>query len=187
MRRMLPRLGVAALAVLGWLLSGAVHEVGHALVARTAGLRIVHMQPWALWGRAHIRFAGETTGSWYAAISASGMLLTVLVGIAGAAAVTLAARGHPAIRRVTWLFVPMMSQCLAWVGLPLAIAWGARAPTDDIAQFIQHTGWRPMTASLIGLCLAVLCASVLMGAFPRGAANQAPAVTTRKPGWTHCE
>jgi hypothetical protein len=177
---MLPRLEVAALAVLGWFLSGAIHEVGHALVARTAGLRIVHMQPWALLGRVHVQFAGETTGSWCAAINIAGMLFTVLVGSAGAVAVTLTARRHPAIRRVTWLFVPMMCQCLAWVGMPLAIVFGASAPTDDITQFIQQTGWHPIAVSLIGLSLVVLWAAVLMWAFRRGAANQASEVTARK-------
>jgi len=63
-----------------------------------AGLQILHLQPWALFGRAHGRLAGETTQAWFAAVSISGMLFTVLIGVTGALLTGLAARKSPALQ-----------------------------------------------------------------------------------------
>ena len=46
MNKALARLLTAVLAISGWLLYGPVHELGHALVAKMAGLHIIHIQPW---------------------------------------------------------------------------------------------------------------------------------------------
>ena len=171
MRRPYYALLVAGLAGSGWFLSGAVHEIGHAIVAKVAGLEIVHMQPWALLGRVHVRFAGETTRSWYAVIDISGMLFTVLIGICGIVGTTFLAQKWRAVSLAVWFFIPMMCQCLAWVALPLAIVLGASAPTDDVTSFIQTTGWHPLAVLLIGVALVAICAGVLKWVFKRGRTN----------------
>ena len=172
MKKPLYALLVAGLAGCGWLLSGAVHEIGHAIMAMVAGLEIVHMQPWALLGRVHVRFAGETTRSWYAAVDISGMLFTVLVGICGAVAASLLAQKWRAVILAVWLFIPMMCQCLAWVALPVAIILGGSAPRDDVTNFMQQTGWHARAVLLIGLALVASCAVVLRWTFKRGRTNQ---------------
>jgi hypothetical protein len=171
MRRPLYALLVTGLAGSGWLLSGALHEIGHAIVAKLAGLEIVHMQPWALLDRVHVRFAGETTRPWYAAIDISGMLFTVLIGICGTVGAVSLARKRRGVSLVVWFFIPMMCQCLAWVALPLAIILGARAPRDDVTSFMQQTGWHALAVLLIGLALVAVCAGVLRWTLRRGRAN----------------
>jgi len=171
MKRLHNALLVAGLAGCGWLVSGAVHEVGHAIVARGAGLDVVHMQPWAILGRAHVRLAGETSRSWRAAVDIAGMLFTVLVGICGTVGASLLAQKWRAVRLSVWLFIPMMCQCLAWVVLPVAILFGASSPRDDVTNFMQHAEWDARAVLLIGLALVALCAVVLRWAFKRGRAN----------------
>ncbi|OGV70315.1 MAG: hypothetical protein A2283_08205 [Lentisphaerae bacterium RIFOXYA12_FULL_48_11] len=178
MKRLHYALLVAGFAGCGWLLSGAVHEVGHAIVARGAGLDIVHIQPWALLGQAHVRLAGETTRSWYAAVDISGMLFTVLVGICGTVGASLLAQKWRAVSLSVWLFIPMMCQCLAWVALPVAIIFGASVSRDDVTNFMQHTGWHALAVLLIGLALVTSCAVVLRWAFKRGRTNQCFHATT---------
>jgi hypothetical protein len=153
-----PRLIIASLVLSGWLLSGAIHELGHAITGKIAGLNIVNIQ---LFGRVHLRFSGKTTTLWNAAISISGMLFTVMVGLAGALAVILLKGQWPYIRYAVWLFVPMMSQSLAWFCLSLLISCGIKIPNDDIQKFMQQTEWPPLVVSLIGLILIVLCVAVL--------------------------
>lgn len=165
MKRLLYLLLVAGLAGCGWLLSGAVHEIGHAIVAKGAGLDIVSMQPWAIFGRAHVQLAGETTRLWYAAVDISGMLFTVLVGICGTVGVSFLARQWRSVSLALWIFIPMMCQCLAWVVLPLAIMLGASAPSDDVTNFMQRTGWHALAVLMIGVALVTTCAAVLRWAF----------------------
>lgn len=169
-----PRITIVVLAVLGWFLSGAIHELGHVLVAKMAGLKVIHIQPWALMGRVHVRFAGETTGFWHAAINISGMLFTVLVGITGTIVTFVAARRRPAMKIGMWLFIPMMCQSFAWIVLPLAVAFGASAPSDDVTSFMHNSGWGALAVSATGLCLAALCGGALMWTYKQGAANKRP-------------
>lgn len=163
---------MAASAIVGWILSSPIHEFGHAIVAKMAGLQVVHLQPWAILGHAHIQLSGETTAAWSAAVNISGMLFTVLVGIVGVVTTVVVAQQLPKILLVTWLFVPMMCQSLAWFGLPLAIMFGADAATDDVTKFIHHAGLHPFAVAIIGLCLMTICTAVLMSAFRRAPANK---------------
>ena len=153
-----PRLIIAALVLSGCVLSGAIHEVGHAIVGKMAGLNVVYIQ---FFGRVRLYLSGKTTGLWYAAISISGMLFTVLVGLAGTLAVILLGGKWPYIRYAVWLFVPMMAQALAWFCLPLVVVFGIKIPDGDIQKFMQQTEWSPLIVSLIGLMLVVLCVAVL--------------------------
>jgi hypothetical protein len=153
-----PRLIIAAFVLSGWVLSGAIHELGHAIVGKLAGLDVANIH---LFGRVRLRFSGKTTSLWYAAISISGMLFTVVVGLAGALAIVLLGGKWPYIRNAVWFFIPMMLQSLAWFCLPLLISCGIKIPDDDIQKFMRHTEWPPLVVSLIGLILIVLCVVVL--------------------------
>jgi hypothetical protein len=157
-----PRLIIAALVLFGSILSGTIHELGHAIVGKMAGLNVDYIQ---LFGRVRMRFSGEPTGLWNAAIGISGMLFTVLVGLAGTLGAILLGSKWPHIRCAVWFFVPMMAQALAWLCLPLVTIFGIKIPDGDIQRFMEHTGWPPLVVSLIGLMLLVLCVAVLKWAW----------------------
>jgi len=153
-----PRLTIGVFVLCGVVLSGTVHELGHAIAGKMAGLHVVYIQilPPAL------RLSGEPSGFWNAMISISGVVFSVLVGLAGTLGVVLLASRWPHIRYAVWLFVPMMAQALAWFCLPLVAVVGVRIPDGDIQKFIQQTKCPPVVVSLIGLMLVVLCVAALM-------------------------
>lgn len=154
---MYPRLIIVACVLFGTVLSGIIHELGHAIAGKMAGLDIVYIQIFP----PGLRLSGEPTGFWNAAISISGMLFAVLVGLAGTLALIVLGSKWPHSRDAVWLFIPMMAQALPWLCLPWVAVFGVRIPDGDIQRFMQHTGWPTWVASLIGLMLAVSCAAVL--------------------------
>ncbi len=151
------RLIIAVLVLFGAGLSGVIHEIGHAIVGKMAGLNVVYIQLFP----PGLRLSGEATRLWNAAISISGGLFTVLVGLAGALGVALLETKWPSIRCAVWCFVPIMAQALALFCLPLVAVFGAKIPDGDIRKFMQQTGWSPLGVSLIGLVLVVLCVAAL--------------------------
>ncbi|MDD4538715.1 MAG: hypothetical protein PHT80_06835 [Lentisphaeria bacterium] len=161
MRRRLEIIRVCCLGLAGVVVSGAVHESGHALVAAWAGLDIVRLQLWIIAGPPHVLMAGETTRSSYAAIAIAGMLLTVLVGLFGTISAGLLTRKWPPARWVIVFFFPMLCQSLAWVILPLAIILGAPAPKDDVTTFMRDTGLHAIAILAIGLAVTAIAALAL--------------------------
>jgi hypothetical protein len=148
---------IVILVLLGFFLSAATHESGHLLVGKMAGLKVVFIQiipP-------GVGLSGEATRFWNAAISVSGMLLAVLVGLAGALAIVLLQEEYPCVKYAIWLFVPMMAQALLWFALSVVAVFGAKTPDGDILKFAQQTEWPPLVVSLIGLVPVVLCAAIL--------------------------
>ncbi len=157
---MSPVLIAVALMLAGWLLSGIIHEFGHAIVGRMAGLKIVYIQIFP----PGLRLSGEPIGFWNAAISISGTLSVVLVGLAGTLAVLGLGGKWPGIRHAVWLFIPMMAQAFPWLFLPWVAVLGVNtrdAGDGDIQRFMRHTGWPPWAVSLMGLLLVASCAAVL--------------------------
>ena len=152
-----PRLIIVVLVLLGSVLSGIIHEIGHAIVGKLAGLNVVYIQLFP----PGVRLSGEATHFWNAAISISGMLFTVLVGLAGTLGVILLGSKWPSVRYAVWFFVPMMAQALGWFGMSVVNVLGIKRPNDDVQKFIQQTEWPPFAVSLIGLVLVVLCVAVL--------------------------
>jgi hypothetical protein len=175
MNREFPWFKSAALASAGWLVSGAVHEAGHALAAKMAGLKVVEFQPWAFLGRLHVRYTGVTTDAWWASIHISGMLFAVLIGILGAVVVTFITRKWVRAGLAVWFFVPIMCQCLAWLAVPIATMLGTTAAGDDVTKFMLRTAWSPWVVLVIGLALAVLCGSVLRWSYMTIKAYKTPA------------
>lgn len=150
---------IVILFLLGFFLSAAIHESGHLIVGRMAGLNLDFIQiipP-------GVGFSGKASPSWNAAISVSGMLCTVLAGLAGALAVVLLQAKWPYARYAIWLFLPMMAQALVWFALSLVAAFGAGLPGGDILKFTQQTEWLPFLVCLIGLVSVALCVAVLKG------------------------
>lgn len=163
--RMINMLPTLLIVIFGWFLSGVIHELGHLIVGKIAGLKVDSIQPWAIFGGLHVRFSGKTTNLWYAAISISGPLLPVLVGVTGVLAIILLKDKWPYIRYAVWVFWPMMVQSLMLLCVPLAAAFGIKASNDDVTKFIELAEWPPLAVSLIGLLLAGLCVVVLKWAF----------------------
>ena len=157
------------LASIGWPLSGALHELGHALAASMAGLEVTSIQPWMFMGRVHVHLEGSTSDAWRAIIYVAGMLVTVTVGLAGIGIVGLVSRRSCAAKADLWFFLPMVCQCLAWITLPLALILGMHAPTDDVARFLRHSGWNPVAVTSMGVFLAGVCGGILRWAY-----NQSP-------------
>jgi hypothetical protein len=60
MNKIFPRLSIAVFGLLGWYLSGAIHELGHAGAVKLAGLEVVEIQPWVFLGKVHMQYAGVT-------------------------------------------------------------------------------------------------------------------------------
>lgn len=161
---MSPGLIAAVLMLAGWFLSGIIHELGHAIAGKMAGLDVVYIQIFP----PGLRLSGEPVGFWNAAISISGMLSAVLVGLAGTLAVLGLEGRWPFIRHAVWLFIPMMAQALPWLFLPWITVFGVntRDGVDgDVRRFMRHTGWPTWAVSLIGLTLVVSCAAVLRWAW----------------------
>lgn len=154
---MSPELIAAALLLAGWLLSGIIHELGHAIAGRMAGLRVVYIQVFP----PGLRLSGEPIGFWNAAVSISGMLSAVLVGLAGTLAVLGLGGRWPCIRHAVWLFIPMMAQALPWLFLPWVAVFSVNKRDGDIERFMRQTKWPTWAVSLIGLTLVVSCAAVL--------------------------
>jgi hypothetical protein len=152
-----PRLITAILVLLGTMMSGVIHEMGHAIVGRMAGLHVIYIQLFP----PGLRLSGEATRFWNAAISISGMLFAVLVGLAGVIGVVLLETKWPSIRYAVWLFVPMLAQSLGWFCVSLVNVLGFKVPNDDVQKFTQQTQLPPLLVSLIGLVLAVFCVVVL--------------------------
>jgi len=152
-----PRLIIGVFVLCGVVLSGTVHELGHAIAGKMAGLNVVYIQLFP----PGLRLSGEPNGFWNAAVSISGMLFAVLVGLAGTLGVILLGSKWPYVRYAVWLFVPMMAQALAWFCLPLVAVFGVRIPDGDIQKFMRQTNCPPVAVSLIGLMLVVLCVAVL--------------------------
>ncbi|HRY52061.1 MAG TPA: hypothetical protein P5186_28865 [Candidatus Paceibacterota bacterium] len=150
-------LTILILVLLGWILSGIVHELGHAIVGKMAGLNVLYIQLFP----PRVRLSGEAADSWNAAISISGILFAVLVGLAGGLAVVLLGRKWPGIRYAIWLFVPMMAQALGWLCASLALVFGMRLPGSDVQTFTQQAGWPPLIAALIGIVMVMSCVAIL--------------------------
>jgi hypothetical protein len=152
------------LASTGWLLSGALHELGHALAASMAGLEVTSIQPWMIMGRVHVHMEGSTSDAWRAIINVSGMLVAVSVGLAGTGIVGLSSRRNCAAKAGLWFFLAMLCQCLAWIIFPLAPTFGVHTPSDDVARFILNSRWSPIVVTAMGVSIAGVCAGVLVWA-----------------------
>ncbi|MEN6335790.1 MAG: hypothetical protein ABFE01_16175, partial [Phycisphaerales bacterium] len=149
---MYPSLMIVACVLFGTVLSGILHELGHAIAGKMAGLDVVCIQIFP----PGLRLSGEPIGFWNAAISISGMLFAVLAGLAGTFVVLGLEGKWPCIRYAVWLFIPMMAQALPWLCLPWITVFrvNTRDGGDgDIQRFMRHTGWPTWAVSLIGLTL----------------------------------
>lgn len=168
-----------ACTLLGASLSGAVHELGHVIVATCAGLKVVEIQPWFFLGRAHVRFSGSTSQGWQPAIHVAGMLFAVGAGILGMWLVGKMVQRDRAYIPVAWIFLPMLCQALAWVVLPTIIFLGGRAPRDDVTMFIQTSGLDPLVVALLGLSLVLVSTVVVIKTYKtwRAKALQITSVT----------
>ena len=145
----------------GWFLSGVIHELGHAITGKMAGLNIEYIQliPPGL------SFSGKTSKSWLAAMSIAGPLLPVLVGVTGVLAIILLKKKYTFIIYTIWIFIPMMMHSLMLLCVPIGRTFGIKAPNNDVTKFIELVEWPSLAVSLIGLLLAGFCVIILKWVF----------------------
>ncbi len=153
---------LCACAFAGALLSGAVHEIGHAAVAKFAGLEVVRIQPWFLLGRPHVQWHGTIAPEWRAAVNIGGMLASVSVGLLGFLLLQRVIRRDSPLIVTALLLLPMVCQSLAWLVLPLVLMLGGSAPRDDVTAFIKNTRWGHLPVALVGLTLTSFSALVVV-------------------------
>jgi membrane-associated protease RseP (regulator of RpoE activity) len=165
------KLAIVALALAGGVLSGAIHEFGHAGAAKLAGGKVVEVQPWVFVGSPHCRSTGISSDVGQAFVKIAGMGLTVVVGLIGTIAM-LVMTGRSSWGKIgVWFFVPMLCQSLAWVLLPLLLILEMDEPKDDIVGFIHHSGWSPFAVLCLGLGLVALNSALLTWIYKRKSAN----------------
>jgi len=169
------------LVLLCSVLNAAIHEAGHAVAVILAGGKVEVLQPWFFLGRVHCQHTEVPSGAWRAFVAMSGMLLCVIVGIIGSIVVALGGVNKPFGKIGVLFFVPLLSQSLAWVILPLLIMLGLNEPKDDVVTFIYHSGWSPFAVFCLGLCLVGLIATLLAWIYKRKPANQNMEPTVNLP------
>jgi len=152
---------VLMIYLFGWLLSGVIHELGHAIVGKMAGLNITYITIWP----PGVGFSAKTSNARHAAISIAGPLFSVLVGVAGTLVIIPFKEKFPYTRYLIWLFLPMMMHSLTLLFTPIARIFGIKAPNEDVTKFIELTECPPLAVSLIGLTLVGLSAAVFKWAF----------------------
>ncbi len=144
------------LALLILLLYTFLHESGHALVGVLLGGRINSFSVNFLDLSAHVGLDGSFTAWQHGLISAAGVSLPLLVGLA---LVLLAPKGGD----IAWMsfkilaiLVPVCS-LLAWIVIPLLVL-GGQTVSDDSAAFLGYTRLPPLLVS--GAALLVALASL---------------------------
>ena len=140
-----------------WFLSGVVHELGHAIIGKMAGLNVEYIQliPPGL------SFSGKTSKSWLAALSIAGPLLPVFVGVTGVLAIILLKEKYPFAIYTVWIFIPMMMHSLMLLCVPLVRTFGFKASNNDVTKFIELVEWPSMAVFAIGLLLIGFCVIIL--------------------------
>jgi hypothetical protein len=101
---------VAAAALLGVIVSGAIHEMGHAVAAHAAGMHIIEIQPWLFLGSPHVSFTGSATNGAWAGIHCAGVVAATLTGLTATAISGFLVRNGSRWGAITWLFVPFLFQ-----------------------------------------------------------------------------
>lgn len=146
-------LSMIVFAAIGAVFSGAVHEAGHILVGRFAGLKIIDYQLWFMLGRAHVTFSGSMSSGWHAAFNIAGVLASVSAGILGMVLLRVLVAAQPKMIVCAFAFIPMLSQSLTWMVLPAVLALGGTAPREDVTKFIANSGWSYAAVTIVGLIL----------------------------------
>lgn len=140
---------------IGWIISGILHEFGHALSVRAFGGVITELQPFVLFGAPHIAYIGSFPEFQQAIISVSGAGFVFLIGI-----LTLLffpfERVNSRVRLAIAIgIVPFIAQSISFIILPILHLMGLTIH-DDVINFIEYSKLNPLWISSTASIIAIL-------------------------------
>ena len=138
--------------ILGPVLSGVVHEIGHALVVSAFGGTLHGIQPFWVLGAPHVHFEGEIGGAGLSLVYAAGVLAVLAVTWLAMLFVPFARFSNATA--VAWgiVLASMFTQLVGWAVLPLLALGGVRI-RDDAVNFLDATPVHPAWVSAISVTL----------------------------------
>lgn len=147
--------------ILGPVLSGVVHEIGHALVVSAFGGTLHSIQPFWFLGAPHVHFEGEIGGAGLSLVYAAGVL--AVLGVTWAAMLFVPFARFSNATSVAWgiVLASMFTQLLAWAVLPLLALGGVRI-RDDVVSFLDATPIHPVWVSAISVVLLAVTSVVFL-------------------------
>lgn len=142
-------------SILGWIASGIVHELGHALVVLSLAGKITKFQPFLLIGAPHIAYTGSFTTIQKAVISMSGAGMVYLIVLLVLILFPYK-RTKPQISlAITFGMMPFAAQLLSYVFLPILDTFGISL-RDDVINFINFSHLPPLLISFTVFLLVML-------------------------------
>lgn len=146
---------------LGWVLSGVIHEFGHALAVLSFGGIITELQPLVFSGAPHIAYSGSFTSVQRSIIFVAGASTTYWIGC-----ITLMLfpfkRTAPGISlAVTFGFVPFLGQSLSYIFLPILNLLNVPV-RDDVIRFLEFSQLNPILVLLSASVLGALALIILV-------------------------
>ena len=146
---------------LGWVLSGIIHEFGHALAVLSFGGVITELQPFVLSGAPHVAYAGSFPAFQRAIFSAAGASTTYLIGVIILVLFPFKRTSPGVSLAVTFGFVPFLSQSISYMILP--ILYLLNVPVrDDVINFLKFSHLNPLWVSLSASVLGTLAVIIIV-------------------------
>jgi hypothetical protein len=138
----------------GWIVSGIIHEVGHALAILAFKGDITQFQPLVLVGAPHVSYTGNFSQTQQAIVSASGAGTVILIGLL----VFMLFPFEPALDLLnivlTCGFAPFLAQSLSFIILPILHLMGISIQ-DDVIQVLKNSHLHPLLVSFTACVFAV--------------------------------
>ncbi|MBL9136390.1 MAG: hypothetical protein JNK85_11005 [Verrucomicrobiales bacterium] len=147
--------------ILGPVLSGVIHEMGHAVVVWAFGGRLHGIQPFWFLGAPHVHFEGEIGGAGLSLVYAAGVL--AVLGVTWIAMLCVPFSKFSNATAVAWgiVLAALFTQIIAWAVLPILVLGGVKI-RDDAVNFLEATPIHPAWVSVVSIALlAVTCAVFL--------------------------
>lgn len=144
----------------GWVLSGVIHEFGHALAILTFGGKITKLQPLVLIGPPHVASSGNFTAAQQAIISVSGAGLVFLVGLVMWIAYPFDRSPAAMSFFVVLTTIPFVTQLLSYIFLPILHLMGISLH-DDVIKFLKYSHAPPLLVTVSAFILLASALSIL--------------------------
>lgn len=147
--------------ILGPVLSGVIHEIGHALVIWAFGGRLHGIQPFWFLGAPHVHFEGEIGGAGLSLVYSAGVL--AVLGVTWTAMLWVPFARFSNATAVAWgiVLAAMFTQLIPWAVLPLLALGGVRV-RDDTVHFLDATPIHPVWVSAVSVALLAVTSVVFL-------------------------